>query len=512
MINPNKNICSHFLITAKSYPDTIALIENGQEVTYHQLLNEVLQTVQYFQEKGLKPGDKVLVFVPMCINLYRIVLALLYVGAIAVFIDEWVNKERMEKCCSVVQCQAIIGNYKLKVLRFFSKELKNIPLVLNPKKIVSIKNIPPFHFALGYDPALITFTTGSTGTPKAAIRTHHQLNEQFNALNDIIKPSQGDVVLTTLPIVLLINLGVGATSVIENFSNTIINVVTAEKIYGYLNKYKVTRFITSPYFVVQLAKYTLTTKKTIPSLNSVYTGGAPVYLNEAEILKNAFPNANIHVVYGSTEAEPISSTTIENLILLSSNNEGICVGKTDSITELKIIPITENSISKCNELNSMPYGEIGEIVVAGNHVVNQYQNNSEAFLRNKIQVGNKIFHRTGDSGFLDRGNNLFLTGRCATIIKNKNKTIFPFVVENSLKNITGITLATALMINNKVYIIVEKEKEADENEIKLHITQIVNFESEVIFIKEIPRDPRHHSKIEYEKLRKHILNSTGITR
>ncbi|NJM17110.1 MAG: hypothetical protein HC896_18550 [Bacteroidales bacterium] len=66
--------------------------------------------------------------------------------------------------------------------------------------------------------ALITFTTGSTGTPKAADRSHAFLKEQFNALLDEIKPSANDVDMPVLPIVLFVNLGVGCTSVIADFN------------------------------------------------------------------------------------------------------------------------------------------------------------------------------------------------------------------------------------------------------------------------------------------------------
>ena len=87
------NISELFISAAKSYPNKIAIIDPKGSITYSDLEKEVQKTAAYFQKKGIKRIDRVLVFVPMGIDLYRIVLALFYIGATAVFLDEWVNKK-----------------------------------------------------------------------------------------------------------------------------------------------------------------------------------------------------------------------------------------------------------------------------------------------------------------------------------------------------------------------------------------------------------------------------------
>ena len=135
----------------------------------------------------------------MGIDLYKIVLALFKIGATAVFLDEWVNKSRMELCCEVAQCNAFIGIFKARVLSIFSTELRKIPIKLGTQ----IPASKPAQTIIGEvnltDIALITFTTGTTGKPKAAKRTHEFLQEQFNALTDKMQPQADDVVLTMLP-------------------------------------------------------------------------------------------------------------------------------------------------------------------------------------------------------------------------------------------------------------------------------------------------------------------------
>ena len=65
-------------------------------------------------------------------------------------------------------------------------------------------------------PAIITFTSGSTGEPKAAVRTHGFLIAQHRALVESLALAPGDVDLTTLPMFLLANLASGVTSVIPD--------------------------------------------------------------------------------------------------------------------------------------------------------------------------------------------------------------------------------------------------------------------------------------------------------
>ncbi len=85
------NITSLFLKAANQHPDAVAIIEGVNNITYGQLEMQVKNYAAYLLKKGIKPGDRILVFVPMGINLYKTVLAVCHIGAVAVFLDEWVS-------------------------------------------------------------------------------------------------------------------------------------------------------------------------------------------------------------------------------------------------------------------------------------------------------------------------------------------------------------------------------------------------------------------------------------
>ncbi len=505
-LNERFNIIDVFDQAATSYPGKVALIEGDEQLTFAEFHRQVDAYAARLQEKGLGKGDRILVFVPMSIDLYRVVLAIFRIGATAVFLDEWVSKSRLEACCKVADCRAFVGGMKLRMLALLSPGLRKIPvwigLSYNPKagKPASVPT------GAG-DTALITFTTGRTGTPKAAIRTHGLLNEQFRALSPLLSLRPSDVCLTILPVVLLINLGTGATSVIAKYNSRKPGAMKPGPFIDLIRKYGINTLIASPFFVRQLAQYLIKTPQNQEFVSKIFTGGAPVFPSEANLFREAFPKADIRIVYGSTEAEPISAITAEDLIRNGKNGtiKGLSVGKPEETAQVRIIPIVGKDITVSGETEleelALEPGEIGEIIVSGRHVLNDYFRNPEALRRNKIFAGGTCWHRTGDSGYLDHDGALFLTGRCDSLIRTGKKTLSTFTFENCLQAIDGVNIGTVLLLNGKVTAVIESGTSADREKIMSSVHAISGEIQDVKFLHKIPRDPRHHTKIDYGKLR-----------
>ena len=493
------NISELFISAAQAYPNKVAIIDPKGSITYAELEKEVKETAAYFQKKGIKQGDRVLVFVPMGIDLYRIVLALFYIGATAVFLDEWVNKKRLDLCCKLADCTGFIGVFKAQVYSLFLKELRQIPIKLKLKKKLdfSIPIVP----VTPESPALITFTTGSTGTPKAANRTHEFLKHQFDALLDEIEPKADDIDMVVLPIILFVNLGVGCTSVIANFKMTKPESIDASLIAEQIQTNKVNRITASPFFIKKLSEYAIDSDFEYTNIQKIFTGGAPVFPNESILYLKAFPNANSTIVYGSTEAEPISSIAAKTLSISNQDlPNGLPVGQIYHKTELKIIKISKEVIPPCTaeELKTMTLkdGDIGEILVSGSHVLKQYYKNEAAFKANKIIVDHIIWHRTGDSGLI-KESGLFLTGRCSQLIKNSEGFLSPFIIENKLQCIVGVNIGTIVEIDNQYLLVIETE--LNLSQLKPLLADIIH--DKVVILNRIPRDLRHNSKIDYVKMK-----------
>ena len=507
-VSPDRfNVVDLFGDAARSTPRKAAIIDHDRTIIFGDLERAVNETAAHFLARGIRKGDRVLVFVPMSEELYRTVLALFRIGAVAVFLDEWVSVKRLVACCRVAQCAAFIGTFKGRVLARLLPGLRSIPLHLGLKYNVC-RDIPAFPETGRDDIALITFTTGSTGIPKAAIRTHGLLFEQFQALIPLIEPTPDDVSMPVLPIVLLINLGAGVTSVIADFNARKPDAMKPKKIFDQIHRYKVTSIIASPFFVKQLALYSSSNRLILNTIKKIRTGGAPVFPTEAKSYRAAFPGADIAIVYGSTEAEPMSAISADELIV-SETNRGLNVGKVEPGATVKIIFISNDAITAVDDdafakLEVLP-GTIGEIIVTGKHVLRDYLHNPEALKRNKIFVGTKCWHRTGDSGFWGDDGNLYLTGRCASLIRTPKGLLSTFLYENRFQAIEGVLMGTIMLLGDRLTAIIEVSDPSREAAVRSMMEALPEAFADIVFVSKVPRDPRHNSKIDYEKLRLLLL-------
>ncbi|WNJ17836.1 AMP-binding protein [Pontibacter sp. G13] len=507
------NVVHLFLRQASRHGDRIALIDrDGTQISYRTLADQIRQTASAFHRKGVRRGDRMLVFIPMSIDLYRTVLALFYLGATAVFLDEWVSIKRLSICCDLVKCRGLIAGAKLRFVAWWLPPLRRLAIRIGSEYAQSETPHPASAEVSSEDTALITFTTGSTGIPKAADRTHAFLNAQFEALFSEIQPKAGEVAMPALPIVLLINLAAGATSVIADVPATQPHRMKPEKVARQLRDHQVKRLTCSPLLVDRLATWAINSQEAFPDLKQIFTGGAPVFPEMAARFKRAFPHADIRVAYGSTEAEPISLATVGQVLEYDLPGKGLCVGHIHKRTKLSIQPVDDQAwpslTSQEWKNRELKAGQVGEIVVAGPHVLTRYIDNPEAWNRQKVRVGQQIWHRTGDAGFISASGLLYLVGRCNQLIETSEYMIAPFVVESQLSALLGISVGTVLELNGEIWIAVECAKELPAQTLEA-MKSIIPSSAGYLSLQTIPRDPRHQGKIDYGKLSQHLVKHIG---
>lgn len=504
------------------YPDKVAIIYYDEKighttVTYAELLRDVRCTASFLLLKGLGKNDRVVVFVPMSYELYRIVLALFYIGAVAVFIDAWGTLDRINHACRIASPVGFIGTPKAWLIMLLSnlrrvriKIMVSARFGIFRKKKINLQDVaatPPSD-TMEDDEALITFTTGSTGSPKAARRTHGFLRNQHEVLTRSLTISREDVDLTTLPIFLLNNLAAGCTSVIPRFDPAKPGVIHPSLIVDQIMRYGITTSAGSPAFYESLSSYCIDNNMHLP-LEKLFVGGAPVYPENSRLLREAFPLADIRAVYGSTEAEPISELPIEEVIECDVH-EGLPAGRPIREIDLQIIHPTDGPVvvgKKGLRQFALQQGQVGEIVITGPHVLKEYVNSPHDFSLNKIADGKKIWHRTGDAGKIDRNGKLYFFGRVKNRIKTQKGEIFTLPLEIILKSIGGVSAAAVMGTGSGNIAFLEMKRgtsmpaeEFARREARKILAPYGEFDVKIIT--HLPRDPRHNSKIDYEKLRK----------
>lgn len=491
----NNNVKNHFNAPA------ITMARDNETWSYSYLNNRVCQIAYQLKSKNINKGDGVLILVPMSLELYAFLLALFKIGAVAVFIDPQSSKSHIQSCIKKYPLKAFFGVKKAHLFRVINKDIREIPLHITLGYLPFTDNLYSYYDSHKFlaenttvkdeDPALITFTSGSTGNPKVAVRTHKFLLKQYEVLSKNMDFGFGKTDMSTLPVFVLANLAAGMHSVIPQVNLLKPSAVEGDKILQDIIKYRATRFGGSPVLIKKILPFINHDTRT--ELTHIYMGGGPVYPKDIKNVKESLPYANVYGLYGSTESEPISHLISEDYDDikhdLTKQGKGLCVGLPVKEIDVKII---ESSFSDKN--NSLSEVECGEIIVSGEHVLKGYLN-GEGDKENKIHFGDKIWHRTGDSGYFDKEGNLWLLGRHSQIIKKNGKAIYPFAIEAALYE-KGYSSAI-IMKADKVYLISEG-KCPDGNFLKEYG---IDFN---MLVKELPRDRRHNSKIDYNKLKELI--------
>ncbi|HRE83199.1 MAG TPA: AMP-binding protein [Opitutaceae bacterium] len=518
---------------ARAHPDTPALLDPRAErsLTFAELDTAVTSAATWWQtEAGLQRGDAVLVFVPMSADLYVALLGLFRIGAVALFLDPSAGKAHLEACCARWAPKALLAVPKAHLLRLRSPALRKIPLKLTPRgwlpftqrwrpssQISNFKSHispPTVHPS---DPALVTFTSGSTGLPKAAVRTHALLLAQYHALAPSLHLNRGDIDLATLPIFVLANLAAGVTTVLPEVDLRKPGEVDAAGLFAQIERDRVTRITASPAFFERLITYGLETRRTLPSLRQVHTGGAPVFPRLLDALRHLAPNAQVVAVYGSTEAEPIahlehSEITPDDLTAMASGR-GLLAGQPTPEIRLAIIadefgrPRKPETTASFHEAK-LPVGAIGEIVVAGDHVLKGYLG-GHGDEETKFKVDGETWHRTGDAGSLDAHGRLWLNGCCTAKIDDAHGRLYPFGIECIAMTFPDVRRAAFVSLNGQRLLAIESSKPSPELETQLTASATLAnaYVEKIIFLDHLPVDRRHNAKIDYPALQALLQSS-----
>ena len=509
-------------------PERAAIVHRGRSASYGELARRVRGRAAELRRRGIGEGDRVLVFVPMSIPLYEILLAVFAVGAAAVFVDAWAGARRIDRAAALAECKGFVGVPKAFLLLLASRALRRIPVKLLPGFGGLARTEPGHQDCLaepGHQdclaepgqrgsllsctperPALVTFTTGSTGEPKAALRTVGFLLEQLRVLRAEIRIEEGDVDLATLPVFVLANLACGATTLLPDFNPARPADFDPARVRAEAAALGVTTTAGSPAFYERLTEGLPPGAPAIPTLRRLHVGGAAVWPDFAARLRAAFPGADVRALYGSTEAEPIACIGADELAACADLSGGIPAGAPSPHLRVAVIPIgtppPDRELSAAEwEALALPEGEPGELCVAGPHVLKTYFRNDAALRENKIRVAGEVWHRTGDAARL-AGGRLFLLGRASRAFRGTDGAWrFPMLLEARLRAIPGIAAGTVLRLpDGRLAAAVEPDGAAPAASLPAAVAAAGIPNDLVRVLRRLPRDPRHRSKIDYGAL------------
>lgn len=491
------NLAYKLLNNYKNMPDKICLIEEKEKVSYDELYKRVSRFKKYLEGKGIKKGQKVLVLVPMSIDLYVTLISIWAIGATACFMDAGFIKNGM-KNNKFEEVDCLIGISKYLLYSNINHNLKQLKTKINVNVINRLNNDYNLEIEDVEEdfPAILTYTSGTTGVPKIAARSHNFLEIQANILEENLNYEKDDIELSSIPIFTLCNINVGITTVIANGNYTNLGKSNIKKIINQIENENINRLMEAPALLNNITQFYLINGLKQEKITKIFTGGGAVFMDFVKDMKTVYPNAKIVTLYGSTEAEPIAELNIDQMseteIELTKQGNGILAGNIIGVQDCKIIKSDAKEIGSISkeEFEKMQTNDVGEIVVTGKNVLKGYVGGI-GDKENKFNVDGVIYHRTGDLGIIDSNQRLWLRGR----IKQPY-----FNIEAALHSNFKIGKTAVFKSNDKIVLVIEGEKNINEEEIR----KIIFFENINIikYVKEIPVDKRHSTKVDYKELKK----------
>jgi acyl-CoA synthetase (AMP-forming)/AMP-acid ligase II len=517
------NIAAILKERAARHPDLPAIIDThrgrSRTTTFGQLEDAVAQGASLLLRHGLVAGDTVLIFQPMSTELYTVLMAVFRLGMTAMFLDPSAGKEHIQKCCAIRPPAAFIASPKAHLLRLIVPALRRIPShfgfcrflpgTTSWHRAARLAPHPGIQSCTAETPALITFTSGSTGMPKAAVRTHGFLREQHRVLEHTIHLAEGKLDMATLPIFVLANLASGMTSLIPDADLRHPGSIDPDPVLRQIRQFRPSSIAASPAFLEQLCEKSRTANQAIEGFHHVFTGGAPVFPGHLDRCGATFSGSAVVAVYGSTEAEPIAH--VDRDLMTGEDMEqmrrgkGLLTGAPIAESTVRIMPnqwgkplgpFDERAFDSLR----LPTGEPGEIVVTGRHVLKGYLN-GVGDGETKFRVGDDIWHRTGDCGYFDDRGYLWLLGRAAAVIEDEQGTLYPFAVECAAMQLANIGRAALVSRNGKRVLYVEPANPAGSVDTAALATALDwACLDEVRPVEKIPVDRRHNAKVDYTRL------------
>ncbi|MFF0609971.1 fatty acid CoA ligase family protein [Nocardia tengchongensis] len=512
---------------------TRAGLPDYRQLTYAELDAWSDTVAERFLTAGVGRGVRTIVLVRPGPELYAVLYGLFKIGAVPVVIDPGMGLFKMLRCLRAADAEAFVGVTEAQALRIvFRAYFRRVRVAVTVGRSwwqgptleswgrTPTSALPEREAAPDNEPLLLAYTTGSTGPAKAVVLTHGNLAamiDQVDAAREHVAPETS---LITAPVAGILELLLGSRCVLPPLIPSQVGATDPAHVVDAVERFEVKTMFASPAVLIPLLAHVRRTGVALPSIRSIYSGGAPVPDSCIAGLREVLPaEAKVYSGYGATEALPMA--TIESRELLGDlveqahTGHGVCVGAPALHVRARIIPITDDPLPDWSDVEgrageqSGPHG-IGELVVSGPNVSTHYFWPPTADRTGKITEGEVIWHRTGDLAWIDDAGRIRFCGRKTQRLETAQGPMFTVQVEQVFNTVDGVARTALVGVGERgqqqPVLCVELEAGADRAVVEgglrgrrdeFEVTKPV---SEFLFHPGFPVDIRHNAKIGRERL------------
>ena len=474
---PDCSMVDMVMQSAEKWPDNVAYSYYGHKVTYKNFVKKIEKTARALKNYGVKEGDRVTICMPNTPEGITMVYAVNMVGAICNMVHPLSSEKELEYYVKVAESKYVLvfdavfdkiyrlrdtaqleriivvrpsdglGFLKQKMYRLL--HVKKVKLPTNDSRVVLWEDfIANSYFYQGNyheerggaDPAIIMYSGGTTGAPKAVLLSNLNINAESLCDGTMIRQIvPGATVLSILPLFHCFGLGVCIHTPLCKGMGCILIPAFSHKQFADIIKKNEPNFIVGVPTLFEALINTKLKHDDLKSVTAVICGGDA--LNQTlrdkvnHYLKAHGSNAKIRVGYGLTEGSGAVCLSPENTFA-----DGI-IGAPLPDTDFKII--------KNDTFKELPVGEEGEICISGPLVMMGYlEDDAETAQTIRVHDDGKIWLHTGDLGRLGEDGLIYFAQRLKRIIISSGYNIYPTHLESIINSHEAVLTSTVIGVDH----------------------------------------------------------------
>jgi len=445
--------------TAGQYPDTEALVSLHQDIrwTYKEFLAKVNEAARAFMAIGVERGERVGIWSPNRYEWTVTQFATAKVGAILVNINPAYGSHELEYALNLSGVRFLVtadsfktSDYRRMIYdlapeleasqpgKLESRKLPQLDGVINLDdqshdgmwtwnefvglaRMITEEQLERRQNLLQFDdPINIQFTSGTTGNPKGATLTHHNILNNGYFVGESQRLTENDRLVIPVPLYHCFGMVMGNLGCITHGSTMIYPGEGFEprSVLQAVHQEKATALYGVPtMFIAQLAEPEFESY----DLSSLRTGIMAGSICPAEVMKKVNGKMNmkeVQIAYGMTETSPVSTQTSS---LDPFEKQVTTVGRTQPHLETKIVdPANGNILAR---------GGTGELCTRGYSVMLRYWNNEE---KTREAIDEAGWMHTGDLAQMDAEGYIQIVGRIKDMVIRGGENIYPKEIEEFL--------------------------------------------------------------------------------
>ncbi len=506
-----ESLAYFFLETTKRQPLDPAIVSAKSVWTYSELGALASSVADYIESKRLRPGDRVAMIMRNCPEYVSIFYGVQMTGCVVVTLNVQEPASVLSQLIEHSGASLIFIDCHY---RRFSDLIRSVThakrqcivvgntedeagdsdwkTVLADAKVCSIRD-PNIQDAT--ELGMILYTSGTTGRPKGVMLSHKNLVHNTSAIVKFLRPTRDDKVLDILPFyysfgnsILHTHVRAGSTLYLQD------NVAFPAAVLAEMSEKKITGLYGVPTTFSVLFRNGVSDEHDLGSIRFLAQAGGPMPIAQTRQMRDLFPDAEIFIMYGLTEATARLTYLVPELI----DEKAGSVGKEIDGIRLRIESGEDTPHSVENP---------GEILAKGDSVMLGYYKDPES----TSKVLKNGWLRTGDLGYKDEDGCLFLTGRSSEIIKTGANRVSPVEIDEVLNSISGVADAASFSCPDRVLgegicaaIVLWPGYELSVTDIQRHCLNLLaayKVPKKIIFTSDIPRTSSG-------KIRRHQLSAT----